>query len=79
MAHGVPLVTTEIGAQGLEEVEKVVNVTNDPEKFADHICKILIDDLLWREISQREVEYVIKNFSSEEMLKTIEEALDIVG
>ena len=63
MAHGVPLVTTDIGIQGMPELKNVISVHNDAEAFAESVLDILRDDVLWKNISYAGWDYIDQNFS----------------
>jgi glycosyltransferase involved in cell wall biosynthesis len=69
--HGVPLVTTPVGAQGLDELPPIVCVTMDPAAFADRVVALLADDELWETTSQSQREYAHARFS----LQAMEEVL----
>ena len=44
MAYGTPLVTTGVGAQGLNGLATVTPVTSDTQEFATHVCELINDD-----------------------------------
>jgi len=75
MAYGVPLVTTEVGAQGLEGLDAIVPVTSDPVVFASHVCAVLTNDDIWRNVSQQGAGFVARRFSADAMARTMAEAL----
>jgi glycosyltransferase involved in cell wall biosynthesis len=45
--HGLPLVTTQVGAQGLPGVSAVCEVSDDADAIAAAILALLDDDALW--------------------------------
>jgi len=47
IAHGVPVVMTPVGAQGLDGIERLLPVTDDAVKFASEISRFLLDDAAW--------------------------------
>jgi len=65
--YGIPLVTTPVGAQGLEGLESVVAVSDDETVLAQEICALLADDERWEQASRRQVDYVQGRFSIEAM------------
>jgi GT2 family glycosyltransferase len=69
--YGVPLVTTPVGAQGLEGLESVVPVSGDEQVLADEICALLRDDERWSRASSRQLEYVRGRFSVEAMQEAL--------
>jgi len=69
--YGVPLVTTPVGAQGLDGLESILTVSADEARLADGICALLRDDELWKRTSSTQLEYVQGRFS----IDAIERAL----
>ncbi len=47
LRHGVPVVTTSIGAQGLSAVGDALAVTDDPRTFAEQVISLLCDNERW--------------------------------
>jgi GT2 family glycosyltransferase/SAM-dependent methyltransferase len=77
MAYGTPLVTTEIGAQGLAGLESLIPITSNAQMFAEKICEILADDNVWKKISERGIQFVEEHFSENAMRKTLGQALNL--
>ena len=73
--NGVPVVTTSIGAQGMDFAANSLMVADDPNKFTDLIETILNDDELWMEISQSERGIVAKYFSFAAMFNVMDKHL----
>lgn len=65
--HGLPLVTTPVGAQGLDGLERVVPVSTDPDWLARQICLLLSDDARWSEASRAQTQYMAGRFSADAM------------
>jgi len=64
MQYGVPVVTTSIGAEGIPgEHGKDFFVADDPKAFAEAMQTLFRDPLLWKEMSQRSQQIIMKNFS----------------
>lgn len=61
---GVPLVTTPVGAQGLEGIEAVCAVTADPGDFARHVLRLLTEDNAWTAQAARQRHYAGDRFSA---------------
>jgi glycosyltransferase involved in cell wall biosynthesis len=60
---GIPVVTTSVGAQGLDA--GVLSVSDDPAVFADLICELVENDLHWKQQSSHQLAYVKSNYSVE--------------
>jgi glycosyltransferase involved in cell wall biosynthesis len=63
LREGLPLVTTPIGAQGLPGIERVASVCDAPHDFAEAVCRLLEDDVVWSERSAAQIEYAATHFS----------------
>ena len=74
--HGVPLVTTSVGAQGLKELECSATVTDDPESMAKAIVRLMFDDEAWSSASQAGPAYVESQFSDDAMKAVFELDID---
>jgi GT2 family glycosyltransferase len=74
MAFGVPLITTEVGAQGLPYLADLIPVTNDPVTFARHVLNVLEEDDKWSHLSDTGNKYVADNFSLKTMMSTLQNA-----
>lgn len=59
MSHGVPVVTTSVGAEGMS-LENGVNamVADTPEQFAEQILELLRDDQVWSTLSKEGQEHI---------------------
>ena len=54
---GTPLVTTEVGAQGLPGLARVVAIADDPASFAAAVLALLDDSALWQARSTAQIAY----------------------
>ena len=43
----IPVVTTDIGAEGFPEAQKYLRISNEPSKFAQHVCEVYSNESLW--------------------------------
>ncbi|HSC67869.1 MAG TPA: glycosyltransferase, partial [Cellvibrio sp.] len=77
MAYGTPLVTTEVGAQGLAELDKLIPVTSDAAAFANHVCTLLRNDDEWQKISINGARFVLSRFSEDAMENMLGQALNL--
>lgn len=78
MNHGLPLVTTSVGAQGLNSLATVAAICDDSKDLAERIVDLFESDELWMKQSIGGRDYVAANYSQEAMqavlLKDIEVA-----
>lgn len=73
MAHGVPVITTSIGIQGMDLRHKEnIMVADQPEKYADCIVELLSNDNLYKKIAENAVEYIKINFTQEQIKRDID-------
>ena len=63
LAYGVPAVTTKIGAEGLPNVEKCLDIAEEPKDYAARVSRYLNDDAYWMEQSDKCRRYVKDHFS----------------
>lgn len=73
--HGLPMVTTSVGAQGLARLNEVAVVRDDPSACAQAIVHLMTDELAWEHASTKGSAYVIEKFSAKAMQMIF--ALDI--
>ncbi|WP_202966624.1 glycosyltransferase [Cellvibrio sp. OA-2007] len=77
MAYGVPLVTTEVGAQGLYQLDNVACVTSNAKQFSTHVCNIMNDNENWCALSKNGALFVEQHFSSATMRNMLGQALNL--
>jgi O-antigen biosynthesis protein len=61
--HGLPLVTTPVGAQGLDGLDAIACVSVDEGVLARALLELLQDDEAWRRASRAQQAYVEGRFS----------------
>jgi glycosyltransferase involved in cell wall biosynthesis len=73
MAHGVPVVTTSIGAEGmqLQDGEQLL-IADEPESFARHVLALLHDDALWTRTQTQARDFVQTRFSPKALSAKVE-------
>jgi len=71
--YGTPIVTTNIGAEGIPQVEDTLIVEDEPEAFADAVVRLYQDDAACRELCWRTQEYIRNHFSLDAAWRVIEE------
>lgn len=69
--HGLPLVTTPVGAQGLDGLPTEITVSSDPAVLAAQIVAFLQDDGRWAGAAQAEQHYARERFSLEAMVNVL--------
>lgn len=69
--NGIPLVTTSVGAEGLEDVEQVVKIANTSTEFSQCIVDVYTNHTLSVQLSKESSEYCKKYFSSQYACKCI--------
>jgi GT2 family glycosyltransferase/uncharacterized coiled-coil protein SlyX len=75
MRFGVPVVTTSIGAQGLDGAP--VAVSDDPAGFADLVLQFLSDDHRWVDQARAGTKFVKERFSIQAMREAIAEGFNL--
>lgn len=70
--HGIPLVTTSVGTQGMEDLNAVVPVHDDAQGIADAIVQIMGDAQRWNTISKNGRAYVDARFSRQALQRVFE-------
>lgn len=69
--YQIPVVTTSIGAEGLEDAEKVMLITDEVTEFIDKVTQLYNSDELWIKLSNASGEYIQKNFSEDAAINVI--------
>ena len=76
MAEGLPVVTTSVGAEGMDLVhERHALVADDPESFADAVVRLYTDESLWCAISEAGRRLVRERWSDDVVVARLLEAL----
>jgi glycosyltransferase involved in cell wall biosynthesis len=63
MRFGVPVVTTSIGLQGLENAADGIYATDSPDMFGEYVLRLLQDDIEWRRCADILVAFAKLHFS----------------
>ena len=64
MSYGLPIVTTQIGAEGMAvRHEKHLLVADDQEDFADCVVRLYGDEALWQRLSAEALAHLEANYS----------------
>lgn len=76
MYHGIPIVSTYFGLEGLGNIEEIIKSYDTVEDFADEVIRLYrCDNGSLMQISQDYIEYTKQYFSRDMALKIMEEIL----
>jgi glycosyltransferase involved in cell wall biosynthesis len=80
MAHGIPVVSTSIGAEGMGLTDREnIMIADSPENFSKSVIELFFDQDLYKRIQKNSLDYIEKNYTKEivgEKIKHIIEKLD---
>jgi glycosyltransferase involved in cell wall biosynthesis len=63
LSLGLPVVSTSIGAEGMGLVgEETALIADNPDDFADAVCRLYTDSVLWEKLSRQGREYIDQHF-----------------
>ena len=79
MQLGVPLVTTPVGSQGLDGLEEIAPVIDQPEDLAEAISLLLEDDTRWMRQMKAQSEFVRARFSLDVLTASIRQSFAEAG
>lgn len=80
MAHGLPVITTTIGAEGMGLTDGVdVIVADEPAEMAAAIERLNSDDTLWNSLSKAGLDYVARTTSREVGYGIVQSILEKIG
>lgn len=75
MSHGLPVVSTSTGAEGLEEVEDYIVIADNADTMAESIIVILGCREIWERRAKLSTEYALLNFSYSAVRKKFSDIL----
>jgi glycosyltransferase involved in cell wall biosynthesis len=79
MAHGIPVVTTSIGAEGFGLTHGLdVMIADDPAAFAAAIAQLYSQRELWETIARNSRRRIEKHFTPEVIAETINNSIEEV-
>ena len=70
--NGAPIITTSTGAEGIPQVEQVLEVEDDPKTFADKTVALYQDNDRCRQMCEETQRYIREHFSMDGAWKVIE-------
>jgi GT2 family glycosyltransferase/SAM-dependent methyltransferase/glycosyltransferase involved in cell wall biosynthesis len=80
MAMGLPVVTTQIGIEGMRLVNgEEVLVADEAEQFAEATVRVYRDEALWNTISANGRAYITRTLSPEVVERSVRRLLDALG
>ena len=71
MHHGLPLVTTSVGIQGMVGLEEIVHLGATAAEIADRVLFLLKNTEAWEKSSSLGSDYVGKHFSASAIKNTL--------
>jgi O-antigen biosynthesis protein len=72
LAHGIPLVTTTVGADGMAlRHNETALIADTPQELADAAARIYLDDHLWCKLARRGREHILEYFSERRMQEAV--------
>lgn len=80
MMHGLPVVSTRVGTQGMSPVEgQEILVADEPEAFAAAIARLFDDAALWCAMSQAGRQFIERHFGMAAVQTRLDEAFADLG
>src|SRR5271156_3361256 len=72
LAHGVPLVTTTVGADGMAlRHNETALIADTPQEFADAAVRVYEDAVLWSRLAQQGRDHILEDFSEKRMQEAV--------
>jgi O-antigen biosynthesis protein len=72
LAHGLPLVTTTVGADGLNLTDgSTALIADSPQQFSNCVVRAYGDENLWNELSREGRQLITHDFSAERMREAV--------
>jgi glycosyltransferase involved in cell wall biosynthesis len=79
MAYGIPIVTTTIGAEGLNLCDtENVSIADDEESFANAVVRLYQDHKLWRKLANAGRRHILQEFSREKLAADVSRFIERV-
>jgi glycosyltransferase involved in cell wall biosynthesis len=76
MSHGLPVVTTSVGAQGMGFIDKYdVRIADSPVEFADAVLDLIDNKEIYENIRSNGIKHIENNFTSQRVSLLINNAL----
>ena len=79
LSYGIPVVTTTIGAEGLNLRDgETVSIADDEESFAEAVVQLYQDHYLWRKRAKAAREHILRQFSPEKLMAEVSQFIERV-
>jgi GT2 family glycosyltransferase/glycosyltransferase involved in cell wall biosynthesis len=77
LAHGLPLVTTGVGADGMAlRDNETALIADTPQDFADAVVRVYRDEKLWEKLSRQGRAHITEYFSGRAMQEAVRLAIE---
>lgn len=78
LSHGLPMVSTTIGAEGMNLISGEHSfITDDQKQFAEYAVELYTNEELWQRFSKHGMELISNQYSSKMMRKRLEYILSL--
>lgn len=77
MRFGVPVVTTMIGAEGLENIENHILIGKDEDELVQKVIELYTNKEIWNKLSQIQRRYVSQYFSTDRAKEIINKDINV--
>lgn len=71
ICHGVPVVTTKIGAEGIIDCEEILKIEDTVDKFSDVLNNLYNNEEEWHKMRFNQIKYAEEHFSYENAKKLL--------
>ena len=71
--YGTPMVTTSVGAEGIEDIEDIIEIADDEISFANKVVELYNDNKRLEDTLKKYQKFVKSRFSVEAVWKTVQE------
>jgi glycosyltransferase involved in cell wall biosynthesis len=76
LRYALPIITTPVGAQGLEGVEAIAPIVETAEAFAEATLRLLENDAVWRAQAARQASFAQDRFSRQQLSQQLIAAIE---
>ena len=77
MRYGMPVVTTSVGAEGIDGAEEILAVEDEAKTFAERVAQLYHDEQELAKRSAASLEYVKTHFSPENAAEVVGPEFDM--